>query len=61
MSVFQKQVTVSSRTGADDKKKGHYPNPILDLENTFIEIDGVEYEIADLLKIVVQTLKEKKT
>jgi hypothetical protein len=60
MSGFQTEMLTEPRSGAEDKKKGRYPNPIIDLENAFIEIDGVEHNVADLLKLVVQILKEKK-
>jgi hypothetical protein len=55
----QAQVSVSPRSGADDKKKGRYGDPVLNLENTFIEIDGVEYQVVDLLRLVVENLKGK--
>ena len=59
MSGFQTEMRTEPLSGADDKKKGRYPNPIIDLENAFIEIEGVEYRVADLLKLVVQAIKEK--
>ena len=55
MSGFQTEMRTEPLSGADDKKKGRYPNPIIDLENAFIEIEGVEYRVADLLKLVVQS------
>jgi hypothetical protein len=57
MTGFQTQVLTQPRSVADEKKKGRYGNPILDLENTFIETDGVEHKVVDLLRLVVENLK----
>lgn len=62
MDEFQRQVQVQvqPRSGAEDKGTGLYPNPIMNLGNAFIEIDGKRHNVADLLKRLVEILDEKK-
>ncbi len=61
MDGFQTQVEVQPRSGVEDKGRRHYPNPIINLENAFIEIDGKRHNVADLLEQLVEMLVEKKS
>ncbi len=61
MSEFQKQVAVQPKTGAGSDGASKYPNPIMDLENTYIEKDGKRLNVADLLRQLHDLLGEKKS
>ena len=54
--------TTRSPSGQNDPaapatSQGQYPDPVMDLKNTFITIDGVKHQVDDLLRLVANHFK----
>jgi len=54
---MQTQVKVAPRAPTQSEKDGKASNPLLDLENAFVVIDGKRHSVKDLLKLVVEKLE----
>jgi hypothetical protein len=57
MADFQRQVPTAPRPPTQEEKDAHATNPIINLENAFIDIDGKRHRIVDLLRLVVEKLQ----
>jgi hypothetical protein len=58
MANFQQQVQTAPRPLTQEEKDAHASNPIINLENAFIDIDGKRYRVVDLLRLVVEKLQQ---
>jgi hypothetical protein len=58
MSGDEKQYqTIDDVWPISESAAARYPQPILDIKNTFVTIDGKHYKVADLLKKLVEHQK----
>jgi hypothetical protein len=57
MDEFQQMVRGAPRPMTQEEKDARASNPLLNLENAFIDIDGKRYRIPDLMRLLVEKLQ----